>query len=625
MSEIFKYKSIIAKISDNLFKDINTYDVDLFEKFFIERIEEAEQLSSILSEINNYGGNVLVVGEPGIGKSIFFKWFLEKSFFAKMNIKSNYELIDLRGENLSKEFIIPNFQKRLIRILRYCIVNRFKDKCHDFPNAKSFNEQYIYCINKIQEIKVKDKHSDLVTYIFVDDVDYLDEKIFAELLEYLRPLLHSQFFCVIIACRIPAFNSINSHKDFNITASFGELSTIKLTPLPVHKILTARIDTLIKEGNTIKTILKSPTFLAYSFKEFLKFLKSETDLMEDDIPIFKYPFTAKQHYFMRKISNGNIRIVLKLAKEYLKYMSENRNTITEGKDGYVIGRIGVISHFTRPDIEEKLRVINIHNKKTHQYTSKADIKKREIDSNHIENSINLIMLETYQLFQTPNTISSQYFEEIKLKYGLTQLEIDEGREFLIDHDLIRQRMYKLNTPIGSEIGKKDFDLTEKGEYYLSYLIHWEDYIEKFGMSNHQKNYREPTTMLRIEIALLNFSINIYELYKTDKGDLDFKVSKELYTKLFNEINEDLIRTLNNTDKITLFEFRTHDIQFYLAERLKIIEIHNINSEKNFYFISEKLIDVAKRMNQDMKLKYIYNETRFLDFVQNNVKKPESKS
>ena len=104
MKPIFKYNQIIEKIADSFFLNLEEYQHEIFNSFLIHRNEDYEKFTSDLSEINKFGGNMLVVGEPGVGKTIFLKWVINtSSLFTNSKGKTNYTFIDLQEYPLIKK------------------------------------------------------------------------------------------------------------------------------------------------------------------------------------------------------------------------------------------------------------------------------------------------------------------------------------------------------------------------------------------------------------------------------------------------------------------------------------------------------------------------------------------
>lgn len=625
MKSIFDYPEIIKRLADALFLNIEKYDDDLYRKFFVERVEDAEFLDSRLNEVQSYGGNVLVVGEPGVGKTNFLKWFLKRPEFLQIAEVNSCTLLDLTTTPYTEEnhqTFISNLEGKLADAI-VTHLGRLGDPCHDItPDNKtpiSQEARYNYCASKLGNSSILAKSlGKQIHYVFLDDVDYMPARCFIEVLEYLKPLLFSRYFCVIIACRTPAFNTIKSHRDYTVSRAFDDAKLVRLEPLPVHSVLQARIKTLTSEGRSIRTILTSQLSKT-SLRALLEFFRSVISGLEptDDIELFEYPFTEKQHAFMRMMTNGNIRHILLMAQEYLHYMRSNKGSLRKEEHGYWVGRSAVIRHFINQEINPKIRIQNLHEKKTCQYMTAQVIKEKGIQPRCVGNSIAVVLLETYKQFQYPNRLDAQYVRSLFEEYGLIADDVRQGTVDLIDYGLIRERVLSARPALGAKTSPKDYDLTEKGECYLNYLIHWDEYIELFGVSRHHKEFRTFETSHAVEASLLQFLINILVVKRKilDRKALDtLTIPKGPFRSQFCKLNRDLIRHLDPTDKLTSHEITEHDITDYLTTWLQVIKVRSTSEGKPYEFKHDGIEGLARERGLPLAVTGIYDRPAFEKFV-----------
>lgn len=630
MKSIFDYPQIIERLADSLFLNIEKYDNALYSKFFIQRVQDTEFLYSRLNEVQAYGGNVLVVGEPGVGKSNFLKWFLKESQFARSVNLNNCTFLDLTTAPYTEDnhaSFVNNVRGTLSSAM-IAHLKQLKDPCHDAPPDTSTpaarESLYNYCVTKITNLPLSlGNAKNQIQYLFLDDVDYLPVKCFIELLEHLKPLLFSRYFCVIIACRTPAFNTIKSHRDYNVSRAFDDAKLVQLQPLAVHSILNARIQTLASSGRSLRSILKSD-LNGTSLKTLFDYIGGILSGLkpEDDVDFLEYPFTEKQHAFMRMMTNGNNRQVLLMAKEYLHYMRTHIGDIKKEEQGYWVGRRAVITHFTKPDIDSKIRIINLHQKKTFQYTSADLIKKKGIPAHQVGNSTNIVLLETFKHFKYPNHLDSQYYQLLGQEYGLSKDDIREGIADLLDYGMTTERLLEARPALGSKQPFKDYDLTEKGACYLDYLIHWDEYIEKYGLSRHHELFRTFETKQAIEAALLEFLINILVVKRIqlERKAIDtIKIAKGPFRSQFCKLNRDLIRHLDPTDKLTSHELSQDEMAYYLTTRLQLLRDKPSENEAFFELKPESIEAEAARRKLPIALKGIYDAEGFGKYVKTFVK------
>lgn len=630
MKSIFDYPEIIKRLADVLFLNIEKYDNALYREFFVERAQDAEFLSSRLNEVQAYGGNVLVVGEPGIGKTNFLRWFLRESLFARTVSHDACTFLDLTTTP-HPDSDWPGFIGNLQGELANAMANHLKrigDPCHEIPDDDKTPlrqaARYNHYASKIStKTAWEGTEESQIHYLFLDDVDYLPPQCFVDVLEYLKPLLFSRQFCVIIACRTPAFNAIKSHRDYNVSRAFDDAKLLMIEPLPVHSVLQARIKTLVSRGRSLRLLLAAPptTGNLKALFDYCRAILSALDPSED-IELFEYPFTEKQHSFMRMMTNGNLRHMLLMAQEYLHYMRNNRGEIKKEEMGYWVGRSAVIQHFSRGEIDAKIRVCNLHEKKTYQYMTPAALQKRGILPKCVGNSIAVVLLETYKEFQYPNRLDAQYIQKLSEEYGLSADDVKRGTADLIDYGLIRERVLSSRPALGAKSAPKDYDLTEKGECYLNYLIHWDEYIAKFGISQHHKDFRTREILRAMEAALVQFLVNILVVQREllEKKAIDrLMIPKGTFKGQFCKLNRDLIRHCDPTDKLTIHKIEESDMTDYLGICLKIINPRNAAETKSYEFKPSDIEELAKQRNLPVAVSGVYDIPAFRRFVRTFVR------
>ena len=381
MKPLFQYPEVVEAIAGSLFHNLDQYDERLVEMFFVQRKAEADELASRLLDAEDSGGNVLVVGEPGTGKTMFLSRFLRD--FAKGEHPGKVvQHIDLRkgSSGGSQESLLRGLRRRLVQVC-----TDFFNGCLDHPTADlpalvddpDYLSSYNYFADRLER-KSAQYRGNALCYLFIDDVDYIADDVFCTFLDQLRPFLLSPLFTVIVACRTPAYNTIHSHHDYTISTAFEDVTAIRMRPLPVRSVLEARVE-LLRRGPDLKTLIKDP------FVNMLKgMVKAIRGILQDgpgsEIPAPAYPFTEKQHHLMQMISNGNIRQILKMARRYLTYMATHRDVLQLDRTGFRIGRQAVLELFSEDSKDETIRIVNLNKPKTYEYYTKDELTKQGVVS-----------------------------------------------------------------------------------------------------------------------------------------------------------------------------------------------------------------------------------------------------
>ena len=213
--------------------------------------------------------------------------------------------------------------------------------------------------------------------MFIDDIDYIDNQYLPSVIDVLRPILNLRNCRVILAARPPAYNTIIGHSDVSMATFFGGGShSLELDHLDVEDIVRARLHFICSDDKC--TVIKKYEKDKSSIDLFKNLGSTMWRLFIDpnlpkkeEVETIKLPFTPNQYRGMQSLSNGNIRYVLAMCKEYLKYMKENPKKIKEGIKGYHIGRKAVLDHFSREEVWGRIRIHNIHVRKSYQRNGKV--------------------------------------------------------------------------------------------------------------------------------------------------------------------------------------------------------------------------------------------------------------
>ena len=107
-----------------------------------------------------------------------------------------------------------------------------------------------------------------------------------------------------------------------------------------------------------------------------------------------------------------------MAKEILYYMIENKHRLKKKMSGgYWIGKRALFGIFTPKksgQIDDSIRIYNLHEKKTRRYKVKIGSKEKT-DNIRTHNSIYLVLLEFYNKYQYPLSVDMQAFQELEAK------------------------------------------------------------------------------------------------------------------------------------------------------------------------------------------------------------------
>ena len=616
------FTNFLKTIVDQVFKKVR--NINKKEELFLKRTNafsdlEAKMLNSISTK-----NNILVIGDRGVGKSTFMKWFIDNSELLNKTDKIHFFI------DLSEEYEDGEKEKFLLEIKAILIENLAEYFDHikhigfnlesgfDLSDTKTVDAKYREAIKHLKKVP---EGSDCF-FLFIDDIDYVERNYFSDFLLLIKPLLTSLNCIIILAARKPAYNLIMSSTDYVAGRRFDAESIVKLNHLGVNPLLNKRLNfTKASDVNSLKDeFTKFSTIAEINdnpediIKEHLEELENRTNQY---LP-FPYPFTKGQEVFIKHHSNGNINWILKSASYLAKYILNNYRRLKQIGLAYYIESSDLLKIFLADNVPENLRIQNLNIITSNSSLSKVQRKKQSIEDYQIGNSLLVLLLDCYTKVSTING----ELKGMLLGYGLKEEDIKNGTKMLIDMKMIDERKYHHRTAIGFS-NERDYTLTLRGEYYLKYLIFWPEYIDLFGISKHfiSGNYSEFHNVLKNE--LLRYMISIKIVFQMIYPDCNsFRISKMVLVEKFNEDHIDILKWLNKSDKTHPVKIDSNYITELLVidnEGLGLVEEYNLQNDKKFRFYIEKIENarILYNLNDEISFNIQIDETKTL--IEDHVK------
>jgi len=454
-------KEEYAEVLEHSFSDILSIsdgDRDLFEELYYNREREFIDFRNAAEKLYLNGNNILVIGSAGVGKSNYvYKLFYDKELLEKSKLFPM--MFDYRS--ISPNSLIGwklHFIAKFIDYFEKIAYNiQLKDNTVDNIDDNLFKLQKEF---KHTPKELLTKHP----IIFVDDLDYSEEKQLFELLDFLSPYARDKKISILLSVRPPLYLAIQ-HNDFKYHFLFtNNVKKIKLPPLHIHNILAVRLAPVlaIQEKHSIFDKLNG---LKESGSKYKKILKKLGISNLEELKEFQYPFTDDYVNFMAKITNGNLREVFDIAIDSLSFILDNyhrlKESVVDNTLRKVISEGQAVSLFLN-NPESRYKLFDLHSNK-----------------NRKGNSIYFNVLEAVSAFGcSSNTGFYEALEEMghkKKDVDNTLKELSRRKHrFLISHNFT-YAVDKVNEA-------KKFKIAEKGSYYLEEVVKWDAYIEKCGKS-----------------------------------------------------------------------------------------------------------------------------------------------
>ncbi len=446
-------------IAEIVFKDLrhlSRIEKNIFETLYYNRSDECDSFENTLENIFKTANNILITGDAGVGKSSFVhKIVMDSELMKKHNIypivvdycSSTKRTIEscLLGFIDAIDCYFTEIEKRPINNLLEKIGSNNKDN-----------------MNRIKKHIAKLKKGEIQNHllIFIDDLDYLDDKWFL-LLEEFFTFASDGGSSIVLTARPNLLAAIKNYDDrFSLYFS-RDVERIHLSPLQAQNVLMTRLAPILLQKATHPFY----AFIANLFSRtnpMINLLQKQGISNLSELEKINYPFTKKHNSFMRKITNGCMREIFDIAYESLKYIFEHKNLkkrVEEGIERTVIGIDGMLEMLYK-NKDSCYKIINLHKNKS---------KKG--------NSLLFNVLEHIKIHPQRD----EEFYDVLQGFGHSSNDVGWAINFLNDRaNRLIQYTQILPEKRKRELYKYDeLEITQKGNYYLA-LAKYEEYSKCCG-------------------------------------------------------------------------------------------------------------------------------------------------
>lgn len=635
---LYDFPDIIDAVSRSLFLDLEKYqDQTLFERFFIERAGAARDLSVMIQYAEPYGYPLFLIGDRGVGKSTFLRWFWRNPKYSGI-FANRSMLFDLHRtynamnadefKQIVSEIVVKNVKEYLKEV----------DECHDITSEANKGHWMEACELATGRVLQKSKQPDPLI-LFVDDIDWVEEKYFPLLMDCFREFLSDTRCCPIIAARKPAYNFVRFSPQYPWSKSESRyFRDLELKHLDVEEVLEARCalvfdndkrrlrEIVNKSRSVIKKIRPLSNALRSSFtrdsgSQRVSNQNDDNMEMRENALTMKYPFTCTQYGFMQENSNGNVSYMLEMAKVYLEYIRDHPEDIKEADDGYYIQPRQHLELFSRCEWEP-IRICNVHEIKSYGYLRKIDRKKRKIPFAKLDNSLLVLMMELLRRVPVINETSRQFFKDYQ--FSLEEVKDSIGR--LKETELIGHKRLPNHKTMGGYPKKEsdhEYELTRRGIYYLEYLIPSQAYCDEFGQSKHHKLARPQRMEDRLQYYLLEFLIKIMLTRQNmNIAGKDFRVAKNNFLSSFSKLYRESIAQIFRTDPSSKASLVTKKMITDNLTKLDVIKTYTVIRQSHYLFFGQRVEQKWKDRGFDVRIVPPYVRTIYENLVKTHVQKPE---
>ena len=626
-------RQLLDQVLDVLFVDLGDLpNQEFYNLLFYNRHEELRDLLTQMEHMTETGKDILLIGDAGSGKTSFIKKVLQDPTIVKKQ-KGVAVFVDLRKDvhAPSGGSIASIVERKLVdSLVDYFGQINQSVTIGSYSSADEVSMAYYTCYTHLNRIDTRSAHYKPL-YVFVDDIDYTEREEMPALLSLLSPLILSRNSVVILAARPPVERAITRYSDTRIRRLFGRNDKIiTLKHLDVGEVLTGRLSCILASREDAQAESQGGIFAFFAAQwrrmqpTFSQLFNAST-LELEHLPHLEYPFTRRQLALIQNLSNGNVRIVFDMARSYLNYMAENRRELrslqhlNEDTMGMYVGRDAVFKIFyeeyekyaPNQGRDWSARLVDLNQKLSHAFISKAEQRRRKIPKNQIGNSLCVVILESLQHY----AVVDDSFMELMSSYGFSKVDVEEGLRLLEeDYQMIEQRCIRdIDGHAGRIERPPEFVLREKGEYYVNYMIHWPQYQKLFKESAHHRIIHA-NQLKELQVHLLDLLLNLWNAL--GQHVQEFKLGKSAFYSLFTENYGKQYKAVLPGDNETCIV--TQDEISSIIIEMDVVQQRDPDPPKNWLFQTQKFPAACKKAGMQTRILFPLSTVALRAFAQGNI-------
>jgi hypothetical protein len=334
---------------------------------------------------------------------------------------------------------------------------------------------------------------------------------------------------------------------------------------------------------------------------------------------------------MFKFSNGDIRIILQLARKILDCILKSREQLEKDElGGWKIKREELIRNLSVKKEENPPRGIETEKWKIIDLHADKSISINKNDKEKIGNSLLQNVLEAIAIFNDP--YDENYYKVLN-ELGHTNKKIEEAFNYLYWQRMIEEAVIITGVPalFGKYTYKENirYTLTDKGKLYLDEIIDWSEYKNKF--SETKKSVYDILGVLgkdQDSKEVLEFAATICSFSKRRQG-IYLKVNTQNFFNFFlKKFGERYTRIVFvNSDKLQKIQTMNINKFITILKRLDIINEYNLEKRNYFSIKIKKTLELAIEENnhffKDIMVECVFNPNIFAkdeikEFINENV-------
>jgi len=460
-----------SELFELMFSDLRRLskgEKEVFLDLFYNRDGDFAEFKTAAKNLFETGFNLVIKGDAGIGKSDFiYRLFYDKSLLK--DLKLFPIMIDYRTED-NIDYLKRDFIEK--------VEEYFKSISQTITLSQNVEEN-IYLIKKIllnySSTTPKSEH----LIIFIDDLDYAEQKDLFPILKFFTPFAKSTNVSIVLSVRPTLYETVQRNDSTYSFYFTRTVKTIELNDLCIHNIIAMRLAPILatlgieENKGLLKNVFHKLKPLKSAEKQYVKVLKKLGIKNLESLENFHFPFTEEYSSFMREISSNNIRETFDIAFKSLLYILDNYNKLEDEPDKETGEKRKKITHGQIVDLfttNDRYTLFDLH----------------KIKNQHC-NSLYYNILEAVKFCPNSN-LDVCFYKHLETMGHKREGEngVDNALKLLARKS---NRLLSSNDFTYAQDNVKEpvkYTITKKGEFYLFDISVWQEYKNKFDSTTPTK-------------------------------------------------------------------------------------------------------------------------------------------
>ena len=157
----------------------------------------------------------------------------------------------------------------------------------------------------------------------------------------------------------------------------------------------------------------------------------------------------------------------------------------------------------------------------------------------------------------------------------------------------------------------EYEVTDRGRFYCTYMVFWPEYVNRYGASSHSYGIRNEIVAGRATSLILELLANIYCTLNESHNNrvVDFRINRNSLLEQINERQAQVFRQPRRGPAEGA-GLSLDDLSTLLMGRLDVVEEHGFESNRYYLVLGQRLVEACRTRHAPLELRHIYSGATF---------------